>query len=201
MNSTAAAIIVVVAVTFTVFYWLVFRFTDPFDTGLNKARAQFPEVAQRLDLEFSPPDMGGGIGELKGEYGGFPVRISADASAEIRIELKDRTKVHLSDDEPERSHKNEGMEAFEFVDKAANELFKTRFAAPDLVATLASSQQLFGFVGTFNSHWGKEIADLEYSIGYVTVRFRYGKGRYIPAKDIVPMLEDLVVLAGILESL
>jgi len=201
MNSIATAVVALTVVTFIALYWLVFRFTDPFGTGLNKARKQFPEVAETLGFEFGPPTMGYGIGELKGEYGGYRVRISADDSAEIEIELKGPVKVHLSDGEVLRSHKNEGMDAFEFKHEAANDLFKTRFAAPDLVASLASSRQLFGFVGTFNRHWGKEIARLEYGIGYVTVRFRYGNGKYIPAKDIEPMLQDLVVFAGVLESL
>ncbi|MEN8133818.1 MAG: hypothetical protein ABFS45_27405 [Pseudomonadota bacterium] len=198
---TSIAIWVVIAVAVVALYWFGFRFYDPFEIGLRDAKKSFPGVAKELGLEFVAPTSGEYVGEIKGKINSNNVRIAPDDLALIEIELHDRIKVHLSNSESFRSHSNEGMEAFDFKNKAANDLFKTRFASSDLLDKLSSSRRLFEFVEKFKRHWGKEVEDLIYSNGFVRVTFRYGFRRYIPAKDIQPMLEDLVVLADILQSL
>lgn len=201
MNLVISIIALVIIMAIITFFSITFRFYDPFGIGISKARRDFPEVAEKLGLEFTPPALKEHLGELNGELGGYTVRVSPDDSAIIELALRERIEVHLSNDEPVRSHANEDMNTFDFHNKAANKLFTTRFASPNLVHNLASSKKLFDFTETFNSHWGREVSRLEYSNGYVFARFRYGFGNYIPAKNIQPMLDDLVVLAELLESL
>lgn len=201
MSTTSSIVVVVVVIVIITFFWFTFRFYDPFEIGINKARKDFPKVAETLGLKFTAPVTDEELGELNGKFRGQTVRVAPDDSAKIEVVFDTRIKVHISNSEPVRTLANEGMDAFDFQDAAANKLFTTRFASPSLVDKLASSQKMFAFVKAFNNHWGSELSDLEYSNGYLYVTFKYGFQKYIPAKDIEPMLKDLVSLAEILETL
>jgi hypothetical protein len=93
------------------------------------------------------------------------------------------------------------MEAFDFQNQSANKLFTTRFADQGLVGKLQRSQAISAFVDTFNGSWSKEVSRLEYSNGILYARFRHGGAGYVPANKVEPMLNDLVILAGVLEAL
>lgn len=199
---TDGIITVFLAVVFIgLLYWFAFRSYDPFGAGISKARTNFPETGAALGLEYTPSELREGLGELHGSFGGYRVRVAPDDSALIELVLHERVQVHLSNQEPVRSHTNERMVAFDFNDKSANRLFRTRFASEDLVTRLASSGRIAEFVVAFNGHWGRKKLLIECSNGYVFARFRDGMEKYIPVDDIEPMLKDLVLLASILESL
>ncbi len=202
MNTLTSIITLAIILAVGVLLVFVFRFYDPFGFGLSKAKRAFPEIAEALGLEFTAPESESGTGELKGEYKDYYVLVSPpnDPSG-LSLKMHAPVDIELSMEPGSGSGAPAGMTTFDFPDNSLNTLFRTRFASGVLVDKLVSSSRLPGFAESFTSHWGDRISRLECSNGYIYTRFKYGLENYIPPNEVRPMLDDLVVLAGILGSL
>lgn len=201
MKINSLALLALVVIAAYLLFIKPFRFSDPFNFGKNKARKALPELARELGLEYILPLVNGDSGGFMGTYNGFMVDIDPTYPSVINIELHQAIKLHLSDADPIRSHLNEGMESFDFQSNAVNKIFTTRFAAQNLTQKLANSEQLANFIVPFANTWSSQLSSFEYSSGVLYVSFKYGIEGYIPTQDVQPMLQDLVALAQILESI
>lgn len=202
MNITTTAVTLAIILVVGAILVFVFRFYDPLGIGLNKARSAFPELAKELGLEFIAPESASETGQLRGEFRGYTVHVAPpnDPSG-LSLKLNVPVEVMLSMEQGNASEVPEGMREFRFRDDSLNGLFKSRYATAALVDRLESSDGLTAFARSFKQHWSGTVSRLEYSNGYIHVRFKYGLEQYIPAKAVRPMLDDLVALAGALESL
>lgn len=195
------AIGIPVVLFFSIFMWRQLRYADVFDKGIKKAKKDLPQISKDLGFELIESDGVDGINGIEGRYETYLISISPNDPSVIDVELRNEVNIHLSNDEPSRSHLNEGMEKFDFQNLEVNKLFKTRFASKLLIEKLHMSKEIASFVDIFNDCWSSKISRIQCSQNVLHVRFRYGVGSYIPSKYIEPIIKDLVKLASKLDLL
>jgi hypothetical protein len=199
MNNIFLTLLLVVALLVAYYFATEYFFLDLTGSGWKKARAEFPAVAKELGLTLEAPKYDFQIGKISGTYRGYAVRVLPDDGAMVQLDMGTESNIEL-DTERERSVEHGALREITFRSAELNDFFPTRYAGDSVSERLAASDKLAQFAAQFRKRWGRQVARLRVDNRYIRCYFPNGRQRYIPARSIGPILDDLANLADILKS-
>lgn len=161
------------------------------------ARAQYPGLAKKLGLSFTPAPYKNGVGRLSGQYKGFRVVVDPDDQRRIFIAFRSSPAVELHNFiHNKRSRVGQG--SFRPSEKVLSKLFKTCHASGELARALNEAEGLAERLKPL--FFVRELKTLSVTASGVSAIFDFGTPPYIPAELVDDLLPRLVQLASVFES-
>ncbi|MFO7713054.1 hypothetical protein [Desulfosarcina sp.] len=180
--------------------WKLF-YIDLTKSGWKEARADYPRLAEKMNLAFKPGELDYHIGEISGVFKTCQVAVKPDDSATIEIRFKSAPDLFLSSIDPDNTDPFTGMVRFDTENAAFDQYFKTRFATPAISAALIEKSSALQFVDRFVKKWARPIQRFDISRHGIACRFKYGGQTYIPASVLESLLPELCNFAEAFEVL
>ncbi|MDX2440596.1 MAG: hypothetical protein QNK40_08600 [Desulfobacterales bacterium] len=183
-----------------------FFYLDMTKLGWKRARKNFPNVAAKLGLEHFSPKLKIKIGEIKGEFNGYQIRIRPDYRAIIEVtqigSLRFRSsRLMLSTSKSQIISPPEGVRQFDSGNSKFDTFFQTRYALPDLAKLLTDDASKLVCLEQFRKTWKNKLRLVEVGDSGIRCSLKYGLSTYIPAETLEKILPDLCELAKIFQSL
>lgn len=134
--------------------------------GWKRARKNFPGVAAQLGLEHLSPKLKIKIGEIKGEFSGYQVRIRSDYRATIEVtqigSLRFRSsRLMLSTSKSQIISLPKGMTQFDSGSSEFDTFFRTRYAIPEFIKILTDDASKLVCLEQFRKTWGNKLRLVE----------------------------------------
>lgn len=161
------------------------------------ARAQYPGLASKLGLTFTPAPYKNGVGRLSGQYKGFRVTVDPDDQRRIFIAFQSSPAVELHN-YVHNKRSSTGQGSFRPGNKVLSKLFKTCHASTPLARALNESEGLGEALKPL--FFVRELKTLSVTASGVIVVFDFGVPPYIPAELVDDLLPRLVKLASVFEQ-
>jgi hypothetical protein len=161
------------------------------------ARAQYPGLASKLGLSFTPAPYKNGVGRLSGQYKGFRVIVDPDDQRRIFIAFLSSPAVELHNFVHNKRSRAQ-QSSFRPIDKVLSKLFKTCHASGPLVRALNEAEGLGEALKPL--FFVRELKTLSVTAGGVNAVFDFGSPPYIPAELVDDVLPRLLKLASVFES-
>jgi hypothetical protein len=158
----------------------------------RRARATFPELGQRLGLSHLGAQMPGAAGTLKGTFEGFAVRVEADSTARIVVQVPSAPTIDLRNYD-RWTRLPPGLQPFALSDRAVNGWLKTRLTAPEVAERVAADGELLAVLREL-----RDVAALrEFCVadGRIEMSFDFGVRGLFPASAAEQALELAVAVA------
>jgi hypothetical protein len=168
--------------------------------GYNRARRDYPVLADRAGLVFRAPVDRTGVGQLRGTFRGRQVIVDPDETTRISVEFATPCPIECrSYDVPRRPAA--GLEQAHTGVDAFDRLFKYRYAAPALLERLmASRAELRAGLAPFRRRRASHLRDFVVKPEGIDCYFDFGKPPHIPASVVEEVLEESAALADLIEA-
>ncbi len=148
------------------------------------------------------------VGYINAKYKGHDIEINPGDDYAIEIDLDD-SPFYLNTEVP--GYPQNGVQRFTTGDDRFDNLFPMRYATPELVERIQKSPReaavVLAPVYWFVNRWDKKLSKLRIDWSDAGVHLISGSsgfmdtgGGYIPAEDLEPLLEDMIVLAAGIEA-
>lgn len=161
------------------------------------ARAQYPDLAKKLGLQYQPASFKNGVGRLEGTFEGYRVVVDPDDQRRIYLAFTTRPPVALHSYVHNR-RSNAGQRSFRPASRVLSAQFKTAHASPELILALSQADDLSETLRPLK--FLRELKTLSVTESGVTAIFDYGNPPFIPAATVEDVLPRLVALARVFEA-
>jgi hypothetical protein len=166
--------------------------------GHKRAAQRFPDLAEKLGLDFTPPRYPGNVGVMSGTYAGREVRVDPDDQRLIKVRFRGTPRVDL------RTYENALRPPFDMVtihtgDRIFDRFFKTRFASEDIAAVIATSRDAGKGLAPFTGRYARHVQSVTVTAEGVVCRLDFGSPPYIPEGALHDLLPACAKLAALLE--
>lgn len=166
--------------------------------GRKRAAQRFPELAQQLGLDYTPPRYKGNVGILTGTYDGRLVRVDPDDQRLIKLRFHGTPRVDL------RTYENSLRPPFDMVtvhsgDREFDRFFKTRFASEDIAARISTTPEAGQRLAPFMGRYSRHVQSVTVTAEGVVCRLDFGSPPYIPEGALTELLPACARLANLLE--
>jgi hypothetical protein len=160
------------------------------------ARVQYPGLAAKLGLQYTPAAYKNGVGRLTGTFKGFRVIVDPDDQRRIFVAFENAPPVELHSF-VHNKRSGQGQQAFRPSSKVLAKLFKTSHASADLIEALDEDADLSQRLKSLS--FVRELKTLSVTPSGVSAIFDFGNPPYIPSELVDDVLPRLVALASVLE--
>ncbi len=204
MDAKVVAIsVVILLLVGSVLYVGLWRFfyIDLTKRGWKDAKANYPQLARKMNLAFNRAALNHHIGEITGVFKGCQVAVKPDDNATIEVHFKSTPDLFVSSIDPEDMEPYPGMVRFETDNAAFNQYFLTRFASPAIASVLTDTTGNLQFVDLVVKKWARPIQRFDISRNGIACRFKYGGQTYIPAAVLESILPEMCGFAKSFEAL
>jgi hypothetical protein len=167
--------------------------------GQKRAAEELPKLALELKLLLVPARHARALGQLKGSYQGYEVRVDPEESRSISVRFRGSPKIDL------RSYQGPIAPPYGWVtlssgDRAFDRFFKTRFIASELAQSLVSDQKPSSLLEPFRGAYDRRVKALTVSADGVRCELDFGNPPHVPASAIRVLLPACVALCAFIES-
>lgn len=161
------------------------------------ARAQYPKLANKLGLNYSPSPFRKGVGKLEGKLDGFSVVVDPDDQRRIYVRLVSNPAVELHSFVHNKRALS-GMRSFRPTSPVLAGLFKTSHASSEIIERLNRSEELTESLRPLK--FLRPLKTLSVTSSGIAAVFDFGNPPYIPAEVVDDLLPRLVYLARTIEG-
>ena len=184
-------------------------FFSPAPIEVKKCRNAMAKLASAHGWEHSGAESKGSTGSIRENHKGRDIEIDPGDDYAIEIEVEDSA-IYLKTEPP--GYPPEDLQRFTTGDSVFDTLIPYRYAKPGLASRIENSpdeaRAILAPVFLFIERWGARLGMLKVDWSSVSVHITPGcyevmgmGGRYVPAADLEPLLEDTMKLARGIEAL
>lgn len=161
------------------------------------ARAQYPKLASKLGLNYSPSPYKKGVGKLSGQVDGYSVVVDPDDQRRIYLRFLNSPAVELHSFVHNKRAAS-GLRSFRPSSAVLAGLFKTSHASAEIIERLNHSDEVIESLRPLK--FLRPLKTLSVTSSGIAAVFDFGNPPYIPAEVVDDLLPRLCCLARTIEG-